>query len=53
MSYGYDSRVTNWWEMVSQNSVGDHANNLLRDLANHREEDDTVMILRLPSKIIC
>ena len=42
LSYGYDSHISDWRRMVSQNTVTDHANNLLRDLSNHRDEDDSV-----------
>jgi protein SERAC1 len=42
MSYGYDSHIAHLTHLVSRNTVGDHANNLLRDLSNHRDDDNTV-----------
>lgn len=40
--------------MVSQNTITDHASNLLRDLANHRDGDDTVpTISNLDGSLIC
>lgn len=42
LSWGFDSHVTDWRRIVSQNTVTDHANNLLRDLSNYRDNDGTV-----------
>ena len=42
LSWGYDSHVLDWKRIVSQNTVTDHANSLLRDLSNYRDDDDTV-----------
>lgn len=42
LSFGYDSHITDLHRVVSQNTVWDHAQNLLRDLSNYREKDQTV-----------
>lgn len=42
LSWGYDSHVSDWKRIVSQNTVTDHANSLLRDLSNYRDDDGTV-----------
>ena len=42
LSWGFDSHVSDWTRIVSQNTVTDHANSLLRDLSNYRDDDNTV-----------
>jgi hypothetical protein len=42
MSYGYDASVTKLVGPVSQNRLADHAENLLGDLANVRDKDESV-----------
>ena len=42
LTFGYDASVVNWRAMVSQNTIGNHAKNLLATLATHRENDNTV-----------
>lgn len=44
LTYGYDSYVDDWREMVSQNKIEGHAQNLLSSLALYREKDNTVGI---------
>lgn len=41
LTFGYDSYVVDWREVVSQNRIKDHAWNLLTSLATYRERDDT------------
>ena len=38
-SAGLLSHVFDWRRTVSQNTVTDHANNLLRDLSDYQEEE--------------
>ena len=52
LSWGYDSHITSWQRVVSHNTVTDHANNLLRDLSNYRDEDESVRI-QIPTCLNC
>lgn len=42
LTFGYDAYVTKLGSMVSQNTIGNHAMNLLTSVATFREENDTV-----------
>ena len=42
LTFGYDANVADWRGMVSKNTIGDHAGNLLNVLATYRENDETV-----------
>ena len=42
LAFGYDANVTDWRGLVSKNTIGNHATNLVTALATFREEDDTV-----------
>ena len=43
-TYGYDADYATFWRMQSQNNVANHASNLVTDLANMRDEDETVCL---------
>lgn len=41
-TYGYDAKVADFFERVSQSRIGDHAKTLANDLANMRSRTGTV-----------
>ncbi|KAL9090850.1 MAG: hypothetical protein Q9165_005058 [Trypethelium subeluteriae] len=44
LAFGYDANVMDWRGLVSKNTIGNHATNLLTTLATYREEDDTALV---------
>ena len=42
LAFGYDADVVNFWSPAGQNRIGDHAQNLVANLADLRDETDTV-----------
>lgn len=51
-SFGYDASVAKWVDQASQNRIGDHAINLVHDLASLRSKTKTVGWLSLPFTIV-
>ena len=47
LAFGYDTYVTDWWSMVTQNRIGNHSMNLLTAVATYREDDETVGFLSM------
>ncbi|MCJ1248031.1 hypothetical protein MMC30_005246 [Trapelia coarctata] len=43
-TYGYDADYATFWRMQSRNNIANHASNLITDLANLRDEDETTEI---------
>ncbi|RDW82157.1 hypothetical protein BP6252_03269 [Coleophoma cylindrospora] len=41
LTFGYDAYVADWRGVVSQNTIGNHAMNLLTSVATFREDDNT------------
>jgi len=44
LAFGYDADVMGFWNPASQNCIGNHAENLLGDLARIREGSEAVSI---------
>jgi hypothetical protein len=42
MTFSYDADVVNFWSISSQNTIGNHAQNLVGAVARLREETGTV-----------
>ena len=45
LTYGYDADVAHFIKRAGQNTVREHARNLMRDLVNHRRKDSSQMPL--------
>src|SRR5271156_1339560 len=44
MTFGYDADIVHFWDMASQNRIGNHAQNLVNALAQIRERSDKVTL---------